>query len=175
MALRQKLVNLQTGRIMYKQPEYTCEFIFFRRLSTNLWRTEVFTEILSMYLPSPSTIMVATVAAPVIMMSVSTSAVVVTVAAPVTLVVIVVPAVAVLLMTARTWFVRIALASATTVHVGRVIPVGAVVVLPWAASARISTRRRLPRWRFGKATIQLLKLLHVELPHHVTHLQWRRS
>jgi len=80
--------------------------------------------------PSPSSILVAAVATPVVIMSVATSAVVVTVAASVVLVVIVVPAVAVLLMMAGTGFVCVALTPAAAVHLGRMMPIGSVIVLP---------------------------------------------
>lgn len=78
--------------------------------------------------PSPSTILVATVATPVVVMSVATSAVMVTVAAPVVLVVIVVPAVAVLLMMAGSRFICVALTSAAAI-LGRMMPIGGVVML----------------------------------------------
>lgn len=121
MALRQKLSNLQTGRIMYKQPEYTCEFInvihdlfFFSKPSTNVLRTKVFKEILfTVSIPSPSIILVATVATLILMMPVAASAVMVTVAA---LMVIVVPAVAVLLVAAGRLFICVALISAAVVR-----------------------------------------------------------
>lgn len=86
MILRHKLLNLQTGRIIYKQPEYAYEFVNIKN---------------SFLVPPPSIILVATAATPIIMISAATSAVMVTVATPVVLVVIVVPTVAVLWLTAR--------------------------------------------------------------------------
>lgn len=84
--------------------------------------------------------MVATAASLIVMMSVATaSAVMVTVATPVVLMVIAVPAVAVLLMAAGTQLICVALISATGVHLRRVMPIGGVIVLPQATSARIST------------------------------------
>lgn len=108
-------------------------------------------------------ILVATVATPVVVMSAATSAVVVTVAAPVALVVIVA-----VLMPTGAWFIPVALMSATTVHLGLWMPIGGAIV-PRATPARVPTCRRLPLRRLGEAAIQLLKLLHLELPHHVVH------
>lgn len=120
--------------------------------------------------------MVAATAAPVVVMSAaaaattsspSPSAAVVTVAAPVVLVVVAVAAVAVLLVAAGARLVGVALISATAVHVGRMMPIGGVIVLPRAAAAAagMSTCRRV----LGEAAVYLLELLHVELPHHVVH------
>lgn len=101
-------------------------------------------------------------------MPVAASAVLVAVAAPVVLMVVVVPAV--LVVAARALFVRVALVSDPAVHMGWLMPVGGVAVVPGAvaASARISTSGRLPVRRLGEAAVQLLELLHVE-PHHVVH------
>ncbi|MEQ2215204.1 hypothetical protein XENOCAPTIV_029041 [Xenoophorus captivus] len=82
---------------------------------------------------SPSGIMlsVATVARPLFIMSVSTSAVVVTVATtPIILLVVVLPAVAVLLMTPRAVLVPVALASPAAGHLGWMMPVVIAVLLP---------------------------------------------
>lgn len=68
-------------------------------------------------------ILVAAVATPVVVMSAATSAIVVTVAAPVALMVIVA-----VLMPAGTWFVPVALMSATTVHLGLRMPIGGAIV-----------------------------------------------
>lgn len=124
---------------------------------------------LSVSLPSPPIVLVATAATPVLMVSASASAAVVTVAAPVVLVVIAVPAV--LLVAAGALLLRVALISAAAVHLGRLLSIRGVIMLPRAPSARISTCGRLPLLRRGEAAIQLLKLLHLELPHHVVHLQ----
>lgn len=108
-------------------------------------------------------VLVAAVATPVVVVSAATSAVVVTVAAPVALVVIVA-----VLMAAGSLFVTVALMPAAAVHLGLRVPIGGAIV-PRAAPARAPTCGRLPLRRLGEAAVQLLKLLHVELPHHVVH------
>lgn len=175
MALRHKLLNLKTGRILYKQPECiwiyqhkSWSFFFLVGFSTNLW--SLYRNPLGVSVPSPPIILVPAAAAPIVM-SAAASAVMLTVATPVFLLVIVVPAVAVLLVTAGTRFICEALISAAAVHLGTRMLIGGVGVLPWAPSARISTCRRLPLQRLGEAAIQLPELLHVELPHHVVHLR----
>lgn len=119
--------------------------------------------------PPPSTVLVATATTPVLM-SVATPVVMVTVAASIILVVIVIPCLTVLLMTARPRLIPVTRVSAAAVHLGRMMPLGCVM-LPWATSAWISTCRRLSLLRLGEGVSQLLKLLHVKLPHHVVHLQ----
>lgn len=109
-------------------------------------------------------ILVAAVATPVVVMSAATSAVVVTVAAPVALVVIVA-----VLMPAGALFIAVALVSAAAVHLGLRMPIGGAVVPRAATPTGVPTCRRLPLRRLGEAAVQLLKLLHVELPHHVVH------
>ena len=152
---------------MYKQPEYTCEFINLIHAllkeavqksvkNWSLYRNPQYASV-----PPPSIILVATVAAPVVIMSVSASAIMVTVAAPVALVLIVVPVV--LHVTPRTGLVPVALASGAAVGVGRMMPVGAAVLL-----SRVSTWGRLPLLSLGE--VQLLGL-----PHHVVHLQMERE
>lgn len=76
----------------------------------------LYRNLLHVSVSSPSIILVAAVTTPVVM-SAATSAVMMAVATPVVLVVAVSP-VAVLLMTARTRLFRVALASATAVHLG---------------------------------------------------------
>lgn len=119
--------------------------------------------------------MVATAATPVLVVSASASAAVVAVATPVVLVVIAVPAVAVLLMAAGAWLLRVALISAAAVHLGRLLSIRGVIMLPRAPSARISTCGQLPLLRRGEAAVQLIKLLHVELPHRVVHLRMKKE
>lgn len=115
--------------------------------------------------PSVNVLFEATIASPFIT-TVSTSAVVVSVATtPVILVVVVLPAVAVLLMTTRAVLIPVALASPAAVHLGSIMPVVIVVLLPQLPSARISSSGRLLVERFGKSAIKLLELLHMELPH----------
>lgn len=141
MALRHKLLNLKTCRILYKQPEYTCEFInimhdllfcFLSRYPHKIVFKEKKSLKKSQYVSvsSQSIILVATTATPIVMMSAATSAVMVTVATPVFLLMIAVPAVAVVLMTARTQFFCVALISAAAVHLGRRMLIGGVTVLP---------------------------------------------
>lgn len=86
----------------------------------------------------------------------------VTAGGPVFMLVIAVPAV--LLMTAGTWFISIALISAT-ILLGRRVLVGGVTVLPGAHSDRFPTCR-LPLLG-EEAAVYHLEMLHLELPHHV--------
>lgn len=179
MALRHKLVNLQTGRILYKQPECTLFFVNIYSWSLLLscppiCKSEsLYRNPCGLSVPSPSTILVATAAASIIMVSAATSVVMVTAAAPVIVVMVAVPAVAVLLVTAGGWFICIALVSAmvraATAHLGWLLPVGRVILLPRRASTRISTSRLEPLHRPGEAAVHLLILLHLELPHHIAH------
>lgn len=81
-----------------------------------------------MRLSSPPIIRVAVAVVPIIAMSASTSVVMVTVAVPFFLLVTAVPAV--LLTTAGTWFIYVALISATAVHLGSRMLVRGVTVLP---------------------------------------------
>lgn len=170
---------------MYKHPEYTCEsvkIIIFCELSS-VWgekKKKVFwQQLIHVLVASPSVILVATAAAPVIMMPAAAPAIIVTAAAPFVLMVIVVPALIVLLMTAGSFF-WVSLISAAAVHLGGIVTIGGIIVLPGAAFSRMS-RRLLPLKRLWKGAVYLLKLLHMELPHHVVHhdmllqVVWRRE
>lgn len=106
-------------------------------------------------------------------MSVPASAVGIPVPAAVVLLVVGLSAVAVLLLLVR-GLVPVAGGPAAAAHLGWVMAIGGVVVVPGAPSDGTSTSRVLPLWRCSESVIELLNLLHVELPHHVVHLQIRR-
>lgn len=121
---------------------------------------------------SPSVVVVPAVATPVIVMSVSTPAARVAVPAAVVLLVVGPLAMAVLLLLLLVRrFVPVARVAAPAAHLGWVMPVGGVVMVPRAPSDYTPTSRRLLLWRCSESVIQLL---HVELPRHVVHLQTGR-
>lgn len=137
MCLRHELLNLKTDRIITNNLSIHNNVF----LQKSVLKSEELKSVQNLLLlffyisvSLPSTVLVATVATPIIIWSIAASVVIVTVATPVALVlmmvVVALSAVAVLLMTARARLLRVALASASAVILGCVMPIGSIVMMP---------------------------------------------
>lgn len=157
MAPKPKLFNVQSGLFLYKQPEQS---------SKN--QHSLFWNLCGVSVSSPPIVLETAAVAPVVVMSTGASVVVVAIGVPVFMLMIACPAV--LLMTAGTWSIIMVLIPAGAVLLGCWVLVGGVMVLPGACSDRFSTSR-LPLL-MREATVQLLDLLCMELPHHI-HLEMK--